>query len=85
MGTATQPWPLRRAWERRYAELARETAATAEVIALSWEHLAEEPPVSKARSGRLQRAALAEHGEARRLWVLADGLDPYRPYGRWAP
>jgi hypothetical protein len=68
--------PARRAFELRFARTAREIATTAELLAVTCEHLSREAEgVAEARAQRLRSRAEDERREARRLWDLADELE----------
>jgi len=86
---------LRKFYEHRFAQIARDMAGTAEAVALTYEHIGAEDvpgrsqvavgraaPVQEASAGRRERLssrAEVERREARRLWELADDLKPRRP------
>jgi hypothetical protein len=68
--------PARRAFELRFARAAREIATTAELLAVTCEHLSREAEgVAADRARRLRTRAEDERREARRLWALADELE----------
>lgn len=66
---------MRKAFKLRFARLTRETAATAAVLAVTYEHTSHDAQVSEVRADRLVARAESERREARRLWDLADELD----------
>lgn len=68
-------WPVERKFQ--FAQMARDIAAMAEEVALTYEQLADELPSSDPRRMRLHSRAHAEVVEARRLRDLAQELDPY--------
>jgi hypothetical protein len=71
--------PTRRAFELRFAKTVRAIATTAEVLALTADHLAHEAgDGAEVRAQRLRSRAETERREARRLWDLADELEAPR-------
>ena len=77
MAQTGPPWPDQRVFRGRFADLARDIAATAEAVGLTYELLADDLPSSDPRRKRLHCRAQAEVVEARRLWDLAQELDRY--------
>jgi hypothetical protein len=68
--------PTRRAFELRFAKTVREIATTAQILALTADHLAHDAGEgAEVRAQRLRSRAETERREARRLWDLADELE----------
>jgi hypothetical protein len=68
--------PTRRAFELRFAKTVRAIATTAEVLALTADHMSHDAGNgAEVRAQRLRARAEAERREARRLWALADQLE----------
>ena len=67
----------RRAFEIRLVQMVRDMAATAELVAVTAEHLSQDAhdSVARERADRLRSRAEVERQEARRLWDLAQRME----------